>query len=85
MDEVYPEPAGLIKKVLEMEKASFADIKDTEQVVLEVVSENEDAVTSYRNGKTQVIGFLIGQVQKKLAGKGDPKIITSKLLESLSS
>lgn len=85
MDEAYPEPAGLIKKVLEMEKASFADIKDTEQFVLEVVSENEDAVTSYRNGKTQVIGFLIGQVQKKLAGKGDPKIITSKLLESLNN
>lgn len=85
MDEEYPEPAGLIKKLLEMIKTDFADSKETESAVLEVLLENDDAVTSYKNGKGQVIGFLIGQVQKKLKGKGDTKIITELLTTKLNA
>lgn len=85
MDEEYPEPAGLVKKLLEMIKTDFADTKETENAVLEAILENNDAVVSYKNGKGQVIGFLIGQVQKKLKGKGDTKIITDFLTNKLNA
>ena len=46
--------------------------------------ENPDIITSYKNGKGQVIGFLIGQTQKKLNGKGEPKIISDILIKTLN-
>lgn len=83
MDNDFPEPAGLIKKIKEITTVEFAKPEELNAAVLEAVSNNPDIVTSYKNGKGQVIGFLIGQVQKALSGKGDPKMISSKLLEEL--
>ncbi|HCR36465.1 hypothetical protein A2130_02045 [Candidatus Woesebacteria bacterium GWC2_33_12] len=83
LDEKYLEPAGLVKKIIELTKTDFIPASDVEQGIREVLSENPDVITSYKNGKGQVIGFLIGQVQKKLSGKGDPKLISAKLLEAL--
>lgn len=83
MDNDFPEPAGLIKKIKEITTVEFAKPEELNAAVLEAISNNPDIVTSYKNGKGQVIGFLIGQVQKALSGKGDPKMISSKLLEEL--
>lgn len=83
MDNDFPEPAGLIKKIKEITTVEFAKPEELNVAVLQVISNNPDIVTSYKNGKGQVIGFLIGQVQKILSGKGDPKMISSKLLEEL--
>ena len=83
LDKNFEEPAGLVKKLIELTKTDFSPASDVEQGIREVLSENPDVVTSYKNGKGQVVGFLIGQVQKKLSGNGDPKLISSKLLESL--
>jgi aspartyl-tRNA(Asn)/glutamyl-tRNA(Gln) amidotransferase subunit B len=84
MDAEYPEPAGLIKKILEITKIDYASSKDVETAVATVISENGEVVESYKAGKGQVIGFLIGQVQKNLSGSGDPKMITAKLIEKLN-
>ena len=51
--------------------------------IQQVVIANHSVVTSYKNGKGQVIGFLIGQVQKKLNGRGNPKLINLKLVKLL--
>ena len=83
MDKDYPEPAGLVKKIKEITNIEYASESDLEEAIREVVYENPDIITSYKNGKGQVIGFLIGQVQKKLNGNGDPKIINIKLTEKL--
>jgi aspartyl-tRNA(Asn)/glutamyl-tRNA(Gln) amidotransferase subunit B len=37
-----------------------------------VLAENPDVAASWRGGKTQVFGFLMGQVMKKLGGTGNP-------------
>lgn len=83
LDKEYPEPAGLIKKIKEITNIEYASNSDLEEAIREALYENPDIVTSYKNGKGQVIGFLIGQVQKKLNGKGDPKLINSKLVKIL--
>ena len=83
LDKEYPEPAGLVKKLVELEKKDFSSDSDVDQAIIEVIDKNPDVVTSYRSGKGQVVGYLIGQVQKILKGKGDPKLISTKLLKSL--
>lgn len=53
-------------------------------VVSKVLAANSDAVAKYKAGKIEVIGFLIGQVQRELRGKADPAE-TKKILENLLS
>ncbi len=54
-------------------------------VIEEVIKENPKPVSQYLNGKTQVMGFLIGQVMKKTKGKANPKTVSKKLIEKLKS
>lgn len=82
-DEQFPEPQGLVKKIIELTKVDFAGDVETVKAIDEVVTEEKKAVSDYQNGKGQVVGYLIGMVQKKLQGKGDPKLVSSKLLEKL--
>ena len=63
------------------EKSRFSlSQEEIASVVETVLRENSKAVEDYRKGKTQVIGFLIGQVQRKTQGKADPNI-SRKLIE----
>lgn len=83
MDENYPEPAGFVKKVLEVSIVDYATIEDTASAVKEVLSEQVKAVSDYQNGNGNVIGFLIGMTQKKLGGKGNPKTVNEVLVKEL--
>jgi aspartyl-tRNA(Asn)/glutamyl-tRNA(Gln) amidotransferase subunit B len=56
-------------------------IKDS--VLKDVIKENPDVVRKYQDGKTNVIGFLVGQVMKKTQGKADPKLAQKSLLKHL--
>lgn len=46
----------------------------------EVLSENPQAIATYRSGRDNILGFLVGQVMKKSKGKANPAL-TSKLLK----
>jgi len=48
-----------------------------------VIAENQDSVADYRAGKEKVFAFLMGQVMKKLGGKGNPEIIKKTLTDLL--
>ncbi|GBU26933.1 aspartyl/glutamyl-tRNA amidotransferase subunit B [Treponema sp. R8-4-B8] len=50
------------------------------EAVKAVISENQNSVADYRAGKEKVFGFLMGQVMKKLGGKGNPEV-AKKILE----
>lgn len=75
MDKQFPEPAGLVRKVVELTDKNYASAEEVKKAVSEVLTENSKAVVDYQTGKTQVIGFLIGTVQKKLGGKGKAQLI----------
>jgi aspartyl-tRNA(Asn)/glutamyl-tRNA(Gln) amidotransferase subunit B len=53
------------------------------EAVKAVITENQDSVADYRRGKEKVFGFLMGQVMKKLGGKGNPDIAKKTLTEML--
>lgn len=47
------------------------DEKELQKIIQETLQNNQDAVNKYKSGKTVVLGFLIGQVTKKLEKKAD--------------
>ena len=85
LDADFPEPAGLVKKIVDLTKVDYATLEDTVKVISEVIAEQEKAVTDYRNGKGEVVGFLMGMVQKKLSGKGNPNLVRDGLINKLQN
>lgn len=73
------------RKLITLIKQETAKFDLTEKEILktvkEVVKENPKAAEDYRNGKTQAIGFLIGQIQRKTKGKAEPKL-TAELIKN---
>jgi aspartyl-tRNA(Asn)/glutamyl-tRNA(Gln) amidotransferase subunit B len=51
----------------------------------EVLSANEKSVTDYKAGKTNVMGFLVGQVMKVSRGKADPQLVNQLVKQKLES
>ena len=51
------------------------------RAVEEVMAENPETVEDYRGGKEKVLGFLVGQVMKKMKGKADPGKVNALLRE----
>lgn len=84
LDNEFKEAAGLIKRIVEVSKVEFSGLEEVEKAVEEVVNEQEKAVTDYKNGNGNVVGFLIGMSQKKLQGKGNPQTVRELLLKSLN-
>ena len=52
-------------------------------LVTEAINENAQAVTDYKNGRTNMLDYLVGQVMKKSRGKANPVEAKEKLLEMI--
>ncbi len=61
----------------------ITDEKELGRIVEELIIKNPQQVKQYREGKTKVIGFFIGQMMKQTQGKGDPALINDLLKEKL--
>jgi aspartyl-tRNA(Asn)/glutamyl-tRNA(Gln) amidotransferase subunit B len=83
LDGQFPEPAGLVKRIVEIGNVQYASNDDVENAVKSVLMENEKAVSDYKSGNGNVVGFLIGMVQKKLKGKGKTQTVREELLKEL--
>lgn len=85
LDLGYPEPAGFVKKIIEVTKIDYAGETETLKAIGEVVLEEKKAVEDYKNGKGQVVGYLVGMVQKKLKGKGNINLVREKLIKRIQN
>jgi aspartyl-tRNA(Asn)/glutamyl-tRNA(Gln) amidotransferase subunit B len=64
----------------------YRQISDTGLVgtaVDEVLAVNPNAVADYKAGKTQVVGFLVGQVMKATRGQADAGVVQALVRERL--
>ena len=69
-----------------VERLGLAQVSDTSQIekwIDEVVEQNAGPVAQYRAGKTQTIGFLVGQVMKRSGGRAEPKTVQQLLKQAL--
>jgi len=96
-DEISNLTAKLVlKDMIDTGKAAETIIKDKNLLqvsdtaslqahVEEVVKENPKSVESYKQGKINVVMFLVGQVMKKSGGKANPKIVQDLLKRRLDN
>jgi len=63
--------------------AMISDSSSLEIIVDDLINNHPEEVKAYKNGKTKLLGFFVGQLMKQTKGKADPKlankIISSKL------
>lgn len=85
LDKEFPEAPLMIKKIYEVTRKEYASDEDTKEVVEVILKEERQAVVKYKSGKVQIIGFLVGQVQKGLKGRGEPKTIQKLLIQYLQN
>ena len=63
--------------------AQVGDTSAIEAVVDQVLAARPDAVAELRAGRTNVFGFLVGQVMKASGGKANPKLVTEIMKKKL--
>jgi glutaminyl-tRNA synthetase len=51
------------------------DVSSFEPIVLKLIAENPDKVEAYRNGKTGLLSFFVGQVMRETGGKANPQLL----------
>jgi aspartyl-tRNA(Asn)/glutamyl-tRNA(Gln) amidotransferase subunit B len=64
-------------------EAAIADVSELDPVIERILSEHEQQVAAYRNGKEGLLGFFVGQVMKETGGKANPKVVNERLREKL--
>lgn len=71
-----------------IEKLGLKQISDQgalEKIIDRIIAENPKEAESYRNGKTKLLGFFMGNVMRASQGKADPQKVSTLLREKLSS
>ena len=53
------------------------------KVVTEVLDEHADGIEQYKNGRTNIVDFLVGQVMKKTKGQANPAMARSMMIEEI--
>jgi aspartyl-tRNA(Asn)/glutamyl-tRNA(Gln) amidotransferase subunit B len=87
--EVFAEMAstgdapGAIVELRGMRQVS--DAGTIEIVIDKVLAENPDKVASYREGKTGLMGFFVGQVMRETGGQANPAVVNELLRGKLEA
>jgi aspartyl-tRNA(Asn)/glutamyl-tRNA(Gln) amidotransferase subunit B len=71
-----------------VEERGMKQITDTgaiDAAVDKILSENADKVAQYKSGKTQVMGWFVGQVMKATQGKANPALCSEALKKRLDA
>lgn len=70
-----------------IEEKGLAQVSDEGAIlamIKKVLDANETSIEAYKKGKTNVAGFLVGQVMKESKGKANPKVIQQLMMEELN-
>jgi len=84
--EIFPEVLeGKSPRAIVEEKglAQVSDVSWINEVIATILAENPDTIEKYKNGKTNVFGFLVGQALKTTKGKANPKLVNEILTQKL--
>jgi len=61
----------------------ITDTSEIEKFVDEAIASSPENVAAYKEGKTKVLGWFVGQVMKASKGKANPALVNKLLKEKL--
>jgi aspartyl-tRNA(Asn)/glutamyl-tRNA(Gln) amidotransferase subunit B len=87
--DILPElltKGGSAKELVESKGLiQISDTGELEAIIEQVVAANPKELEQYRNGKTKLLGFFVGQVIKQTGGRADPKLTNQLMAKKLNS
>ena len=69
--------------ILKLGLEQISNVDELEAVVIKILNNNKKSVDEYKKGKTNVLGYLVGQCIKETKGKGNPSIIKSIVIKNI--
>lgn len=78
--EVKKSPKDLVQ---ELGMTQIADDKELRGIITTILDENEENIKKYKEGRTNVLDYFVGQVMKATRGKANPSMASSILLEEI--
>jgi aspartyl-tRNA(Asn)/glutamyl-tRNA(Gln) amidotransferase subunit B len=82
MMESGKDPETIVK---EKNLVQVSDEGELTALVREIVAANPSQAEDFRNGKTKILGFLVGQLMQKTKGKANPKLANELFVKELGS
>ena len=81
--EVYSSGKTPEQIVQEQGLVQVSDEGALDQIIIDVLAKNPSQVAQFKEGKQQVLGFLVGQVMKSSGGKANPGKVNELLKKKL--
>ncbi|MBW4651023.1 MAG: Asp-tRNA(Asn)/Glu-tRNA(Gln) amidotransferase subunit GatB [Kastovskya adunca ATA6-11-RM4] len=85
--DILPEllaQGGSVKELVERKGLiQISDTGELEKIIDEAIADHPKELEQFRNGKTKLQGFFVGQVMKKTSGRADPKLTNQILSKKL--
>ena len=85
LEKVFAEDVDPETYVKENNLAQITDLSALRPVLEEVIAANEKSVSEYKGGKTQAMGYIMGQAMRALKGKAPAQEVQKLLHEMLDS
>jgi aspartyl-tRNA(Asn)/glutamyl-tRNA(Gln) amidotransferase subunit B len=85
--EILPEllkKGGSVKEMVK-DKGLISDPTVLEPIIDKILAANPKELEQYRNGKTKLLGFFVGQMMKETNGRADPQLTNQLLAKKLQS
>lgn len=82
-ETMLEDPAGVDEIIEAKGLKQVTDSGEIEKLVDEVISANPDQVQQFKDGKEQVIGFLVGQAMQRSKGKANPGQVNQLLRDKM--
>jgi len=79
------EKGGSPKSIVEAKGLlQINDSAQLEPIIDKIIANNPDNVSKYKEGRTNLLGFFVGQVIKQTGGKANPKLVNDLILKKLN-
>ena len=74
-----------LNSVLENKKKNNLSEDDLRKIINDIVDNNPNSITDYKNGLDRAVKYLMGQVMKETKGSINPSLANKMLIEILES
>ncbi len=84
LDEVLETNSTIEEIINKNHIENITDDNKIREIIIKIISENEESVKDYKQGKERAIKYLMGQVMKETKGSANPQIANNILEEELN-